>query len=222
MVWTEPLIHFLDFEGNAVSGVLEYGVVTLRGGRLLATHTRLCRAIGRVGPDDVAVHGLEAAAVAGCALFAEDFASFAAWRESGPFAAHFAGVENALLKSVWPYSRASPDFARTGEKKTVDWGPWLDSGRLYPQIYPQLGSPKLEVLVAAFGLQAELDDLAKQHCPSARRHYHAALYDALAGSLLLMRLAKEPGLEQKSLEWMIEMSTLNAEKREGWRQTELF
>ena len=40
--------------------------------------------------------------------------------------------------------------------------------------------------------QAEIhhgDALALEHCPADRRHYHAALYDALAGALLLLPFA---------------------------------
>jgi len=50
--------------------------------------------------------------------------------------------------------------------------------------------------VVACGLQPELDALAVQHCPAGRGHYHAALYDALAGALLLASLAREPALAQ--------------------------
>ena len=46
--WTDQLIHFVDFEGSTVSGVLEYGVVSLRGGEIVAARGRLCRATGRV------------------------------------------------------------------------------------------------------------------------------------------------------------------------------
>jgi DNA polymerase-3 subunit epsilon len=82
-------------------------------------------------------------------------------------------------------------------------------------------SGKLEDLVTACGLQAPLDALAASCCPAARRHYHAALYDALAGALLLARLAAEPAVADKSMAWLLEMSTLNPEKRNALRQGEL-
>ena len=167
--WTEQFIHFVDFEGSVASGVLEYGVVTMHGTEILETHTRLCRATGRVRAEDAALHGLDAAAVASEVPFAEDFERFARWRETGPLAAHFANAENTLIKAVWPYPRTSPDFARPGATLT-DWGPWIDTGRLYPQLYPSLASAKLGDLVAAFALQADLDALAAQHCPAGRRY----------------------------------------------------
>jgi DNA polymerase III epsilon subunit-like protein len=221
MAWTEQLIHFVDFEGSVASGILEYGVVTMRGAEVVETHTRLCQATGRVRAEDAALHGIEATAVAEAAPFAEDFEVFAKWRETGPLAAHFANAENTLIKAVWPYPRTSPDFARPGAVIT-EWGPWIDTGRLYPQFYPTLASAKLGELVAAFGLQAKLDELAEAYCPPERRRYHAALYDALAGALLLGRLADEPTLAGQTCAWLLAMSTLDGEKRDALRQGGLF
>ncbi|HUL55229.1 MAG TPA: 3'-5' exonuclease [Opitutaceae bacterium] len=219
--WTGQPIFFLDFEGSLASGILEYGVVALLGGEIAETKTRLCRATGRVRPEDVAVHGLSAGAVAAQAPFGDDWEYFAGLRERGPFAAHYAHVENSLLKAVWPYPRTSPDFARPGER-AAEWGPWIDTGRLYAQFHPELPSGKLEELVRVCGLQAELEARAVGPCPAMRRHYHAALYDALAGALLLARLAAEPALGNKSVAWLLAMSTLNPEKRDALRQKELF
>lgn len=221
-LWNDQLVHFVDFEGSTVSGILEYGVVSLRGGGIVSARGRVCRATGRVRAEDTAVHGLDAAATSGAAPFAEDFAIFAELRESGPLAAHFANAENALIKATWPYARAARDFAREDGATTADWGPWIDTGRLYPQARGAGSAAKLGELVAAEGLQARLDELAAELCPEGRRHYHAALYDALAGALLLARLADIPGWADKSLRWLIEHSTLDAGRREGLRQGELF
>lgn len=221
--WPEQLIHFVDFEGSTVSGILEYGVVSLRGGEIVAARGRLCRATGRVRAEDTAIHGLDAAATAGAAPFGHDFEVFATLRGSGPLAAHFANAENTLIKSVWPYARAARDFSREdGAETTVEWGPWIDTGRLYPQARGPEAAVRLGELVAAEGLQTRLDELAGEICPGGRRHYHAALYDALAGALLLTRLAEAPGWGDKSLRWLLEHSTLDAGRREGLRQGELF
>ena len=214
-------INFIDFEGNRTSGILEFGVVTIQRGTITATRTRLCRAIGRVSAEDTAVHGLDAATVAAEAPFKDEWAYFAGLRESGPLAAHFASVENSLLKSVWPYPRTAPDFAQMN-RSVAEWGPWIDTGRLYPQFFPQLGEGKLEQLVAACGLQNELDTLAAAHCPAARRHYHAALYDALAGAVLLLALLRRPEFASATIPWLLQMSTLNPEKRAALQQGDLF
>ena len=221
MSWVRQTIHFIDFEGGAACGILEYGVVTLRGGEIVETATRLCRATGRVRPEDVAVHGIAAEAVAGEAPFGEEFERFAALRESGPLAAHFASAENTMLKSVWPYSRSAPDWVRPAETST-EWGPWIDTGRLYPQLYLGLESARLEELIGRMGLQNELDRVALAVCPVERRRYHAALYDALAGALLLRRLAMEPEVAAQSLAWLLTMSTLDPDKRAAMTQGDLF
>ena len=221
MTWTEQPIFFVDFEGSRASGILEFGVVTLLGGRVTATTTRLCRATGRIRAEDIAVHGLDETLLAPHAPFVDEWELFAGFRERGPLAAHYAGVENSLLKSVWPYPRNSPDFARPGES-LIDWGPWIDSARLYAQLYPQLDSGRLETLVATCGLQGELNALAEDQCPPARRRYHAALYDALAGALLLAALARDPQLATLSTMQLLAFSTLDGEKRDALTQRELF
>ena len=221
MLWTGQPIFFVDFEGSRASGILEFGVAEVLGGKIVWASTRLCRATGRVRDEDAAIHGLREEALAAHAPFADDWEYFAGLRERGPLAAHYAGVENALLKSVWPYPRNSPDFARPGER-VIDWGPWIDTARLYSQFYPQLDSGKLEALVAACGLQPELDALAAAHGPPDRRRYHAALYDALAGALLLASLALEPQLASLTTMQLLALSTLDGGKRDALRQRELF
>jgi len=224
MRWTDTPIHIIDFEGSIASGILEYGIVTLRGGGIVSTQTRLCRAIGRVRDEDAALHGLTAGLVARCDPFAtpEEFSRFARLRETGPLGAHFAHAENSLLKSAWPYPRQSPDFARDAGSTIAEWGPWLDTGRLYAEIFPQLETYQLESLVRVFGLQTELDALAAGQCPEGRRRYHAALYDALAAALLLLSLGRRAEFFEMTVPWLLQMSTANAQKRDALRQDELF
>ncbi len=221
MSWTEQPIFFVDFEGSRASGILEFGVVEVQRGAIVGARTRICRATGRVRAEDTAVHGLSEAAVATHAPFADEWNYFLSLRELGPLAAHYAGVENSLLKSVWPYPRSSPDFARPG-KRIAEWGPWVDSARLYAQLYPQLGSGKLETLVAACSLQDSLDQHAAAYCPPDRRHFHAALYDALAGALLLASLARDPQVAPLSTMQLLALSTLDGEKRDALQQGEFF
>ncbi|MDB6167770.1 MAG: Exonuclease RNase and polymerase [Verrucomicrobia bacterium] len=221
MSWTTQPIFFVDFEGSRTSGILEFGVVEIVGGKIVGAHTRLCCSTGRIRAEDTAVHGLDEATLTKHAPFSDEWEYFAGLRERGPLAAHYAGVENGLIKSVWPYPRKSPDFARAGES-AIEWGPWIDSARLYAQFYPQLESGRLESLVAACGLQPALDEAARIHCPSHRCGYHAALYDALAGGLLLASLAREPRLAGLSVMQLLALSTLDAEKRDALQQRQLF
>lgn len=221
MHWADTPIHFIDFEGNVTSGILEFGVVTLHGGEITATRTRLCRPKGRVLAEDTAVHGLRAESLADEAPFTDEWEYFAGLRDSGPLAAHFAHVEHHLLKSVWAYPRNAPDFARPG-RSAAEWGPWIDTGRLYPQFFPQLGDGKLEELIDRGGLQAELDARAAADCPADRRNYHAALYDALGGALLLRALLQRPEFAGATIPWLLKMSTLDGGKRDALQQGDLF
>jgi DNA polymerase-3 subunit epsilon len=221
MAWTSQPIYFVDFEGNLSSGVLEFGVVTLVGGRVAAARTRLCGATGRVRREDSDIHGLSEADLEGREPFRSEWELFAGLREKGPFAAHYAGAENSLLRAAWPYPRNSPDFARPGQQ-AIDWGPWIDSARIYGQLYPKLPTGRLEALVGACSLQGELDVLASVHCPPGRRRYHAALYDALAGAVLLGSLSRSPQTEALTVPQLLALSTLDPRRRESILQRELF
>ena len=219
--WTETPIHFIDFEGNSTSGIIEFGLVTLRGGELAETRTRLCAAMGRVSAEDTAVHGLRETELRTAAPFKDEWDYFANLRSSGPLAAHFAHAENYLLRLTWAYPRTAPDFAHPGRTAT-EWGPWIDTGRLYPQFFPQFGDGKLEELITACGLQVKLDEAAAAHCPEERRHYHAALYDALAGALLLQGFGQRREFAEATIPWLLRMSTLDGGKRDALQQGDLF
>jgi DNA polymerase III epsilon subunit-like protein len=221
VVWTEQPLYFIDFEGGVGSGVIEYGIATILGGRVTEVVTRLCAPTGRLRPDETQVHGLREEDLDRSEPFSADWELFADLREKGPFAAHYSGAEHSLLRATWPYPRNSPDFARPGNR-LIDWGPWVDSARIYAQLYPALESGRLESVVTACSLQQELDHLAAQHCPEGRRHYHAALYDALAGSLLLASLARNPQLASLTVMQLLALSTLDARKRDSIVQRELF
>lgn len=221
MPWVNQPIFCVDFEGSRASGILEFGVVTVVGERVTDSRTRLCAPMGRVRPEDTAVHGLNEEKLAGRTPFADEWEYFASLREQGPLAAHYAGVENALLKSVWPYPRNSPDFARAGER-VIDWGPWIDTARIYAQLYPRFLSGNLAALVAGSGQQAQLDALAAEHCPPERCHYHAALYDALAAAVLLAALGRDAQLARLTTMQLLALSTLDGAKRDALQQRELF
>lgn len=221
MRWNDGPIFFVDFEGSRASGILEFGVVTLRGGEIAETRGRLCRATGRVSEEDAAVHGLRADALVGEAPFSEEWEYFAGLRARGPLAAHYAAAEHSLIKSVWPYPRTGPDFARPGRSAT-DWGPWIDTARLYEQLLPGVISTKLETLVTRQGWQMRLDQAAARHCPPERRCYHAALYDALGGAVLLLALLQRPEFAEATIPWLLQMSTLDADKRGAMQQRELW
>jgi DNA polymerase-3 subunit epsilon len=139
---------------------------------------------------------------------------FFSMRESGPICAHNATFERHLLKAAWPYPRKAPDFARPG-RSCADWGPMLDTLRLYEALYPTLANHSLGALVELFGLRGRLDALAAAHCPPERRTWHCALFDALGSALLLIHAGELPGFEGMSLEWLLEHSQSGGEAAQG-------
>ena len=76
--------------------------------------------------------------------------------------------------------------------------------------------------MAACGLQTELDVRAAEHCPLERRNYHAALYDALAGTLLLQAFLRRAEFAEATLPWLLQMSTIDGGKRDALQQGDLF
>ena len=221
MNWTEATVHVIDFEGSRRSGILEFGVATVRGGRVVETRTRLCRPRGRVSREEVRTHGIRAEEAERGEPFETEWAYFTARRRTGPFAAHFAAVENSLLKSVWPYPGNVPDFTGMAASSS-DWGPWVDSGRLLPGLFEGLCGIGLSELIEAFDQTEALARLAEEHCPPDRRAYHCALYDALASALLLFVVAGYPEYRDRSLSWLLEMSAGSGRDGERLRQRRLF
>jgi DNA polymerase III epsilon subunit-like protein len=218
MLWSEAAIHVIDFEGCLRTGIVEFGVVTLRGGEVVDWHGRLCRPAAPIGALEFAVHGIRDEEAAQQKPFSEEWDLFAGLRASGPLAAHFASTEERLLKAVWPYPRVSPDFLRGGS--LAEWGPWIDTGRIAPAALPGAGSARLEDTVAALGLDAEVQRWAAQICPPGRAKYHCALFDALAAALALREAAMR--LEGPTLRRLLQLSAASVAERHEREQGQLF
>jgi DNA polymerase-3 subunit epsilon len=217
----ETPIHVIDFEGSRRSGIVEYGVVTLLGDRILKTCTRLCAPTGILHAHEIQQHGIGEHLLSDAKPFSEDWDYFAGLRTSGPLCAHNACYEAALLTDVWTCPRRSPDFARADSGAEIaDWGPWLDTLQIYRRLYPDLERHNLCDLIEAFQLSVTLASHALAHCPESRRRYHSALYDALASACLLLHLFKEPALKDCTLAWLLQQSAPSGDAREALRQTE--
>ncbi|MFO7724501.1 MAG: hypothetical protein R6V45_03045 [Oceanipulchritudo sp.] len=204
--WRQTPVYMMDFEGSPSSGVVEYGVVELQGGRITDTRTDLCRPTGPIPDRDRAVHGIGIGTAAAKARFSERYGLFVSLRRAGIFAAHNRHAENRFLKDTWAVPPAVPDW-RGDQTRAQEWGPWIDSLSLYRRLYQGLETYGLGELVHAFGLQETLLDLARKHCPRERCRPHCALFDALASSLLLLRLEEEPELRGRMTRgWLLELS----------------
>ena len=221
MEWTAVPVHMIDFEGCLRSGIVEYGVVTLKNGRVVCSASRLCRSVGPVWTEDTLVHGLTGNDLADHAPFSDEWAFFSGLRSTGVLAAHFSGTEKRLLRNVWPYPRTSRNFV-SGSGSVTDWGPWIDTGRMVIEFCPDLPTAGLEDVVKALELSPELDELAGQHCPEGRDRYHCAPYDAIAAALVLRFLAYDRNGKPLSLRRLVEESTADPVKRSAFQQQKLF
>lgn len=214
MTWTAQPIHMMDFEGSASSGVVEYGIVSLKGGRITHTDTAICAPSGEITVMDQQVHGLYPEQVTDKKPFASHYAKFVQLRQSGIFAAHNRHAENNFLKGQWAVPPIVPDW-RTGQGLAQEWGPWVDTLAVYKGIYRELPSYSLGALVDQFRLRDQLADLARDHCPVERSKPHCALYDAIASALLLLRLESEASLRPYlSLHWILQFSNGISPQRE--------
>ena len=219
--WTEIPVHVIDFEGSASTGVVEYGIVTVQNGSVVAAETRLCRGRGKLHPEESRVHGLTDEDLLHADPFDAEWPRFASLRESGVLAAHFSATENRLLRAVWPCPRMSPDFLQPG-KEIAEWGPWIDTGRLANELLPKTHSAGLEAVVEGLQLGAKLEEKAAQFCPEDRNRFHCAPFDALACGLVLLRLANDSHGQPWSLSRLLAMSTADPGKRDERSQARLF
>ena len=217
MNWGKASIGVLDFEGTVRTGVVEFGMVVTRGASIVETDTATCCPEAELLPEDERAHGLREKDLAGATPFRERLGLFSGLRASvDALGAHHAVVEENLLKAVWPYPPTSDDKCR------LDWGPWVDTRRLYERLYPHLTDYGLGALVEQFQLGSDLERDARRLCPPERRKLHCALYDALASSLLLTRLLDEPEVADASLAWLLDASAPGHRQRKALSQGDLF
>ena len=217
MKWTEERVAVMDFEGTTSSGVVEYGVVVLRGAELLSSCTELCSPTGEVSAAEARTHGLHRRHLRGVPPFRDRYEEFVELRSSvRAFAAHHASVEDNLLKAAWPYRTAADDEADLG------WGPWVDTRRLYQRLYPDLKDCSLGALVDVFGLRERLEAEAEERCPPGRGKYHCALFDALASALLLVAAAEIPEVAEGDFLWLLQAASSGKKQRESIVQRDLF
>ena len=214
--WKAATVHMIDFEGSPGSGVVEFGVVSLREGRIASVLTELCQPVGTISGRDSSVHGIQDADASGRPPFSDYFPQFVEMRRSGVFAAHNRHAENTFIKNTWPLPPLVPNW-RGQAGKVNEWGPWIDSLSVFKTVYPGLESYGLMELIERFGLSGRLAELAEDHCPASRSSPHCALYDALASSLLLLHMEEQDELTGRiTVPWLLQLS------RELNTQQELF
>lgn len=192
----------MDFEGSSSTGVVEFGLVSLRAGQLESCASRFHRSRTAIPAKDAKVHGLSTAMVADYEPFQQRYQEMVALRKGGVFAAHNAHVESHLIRDEWPCPPFVPDWSHSG-RQIAEWGPWIDTLRIYRKLYPQLNEYRLASLLEVFQEQPRLDEWAALHCPEGRRSYHCALYDTLASALLIIRLFEQDILPPKDWQQLL-------------------
>ena len=216
-IWSDLPLHVVDFEGSSRTGVIEYGVVTLFRKEVFSTATKMHGARASLSQLDTQCHGLSDRDLINQTPFEAEWDYWVSLRRTGIFVAHNASVESQLLRLTWSRPSAVPSLEEGVQ--TAEWGPWIDSCRLARLWLPTLGDYKLASLIKLFKLQGQLDSLAERHCPSQRRKYHCALYDALASALILRTLCVGEGRSQLTISQLAQDS-LSLPAREDSMQGE--
>ena len=94
---------------------------------------------------------------------------------------HNVMVEKNLITKLFPYPLSYTN-------SLMQWGPWLDTVKIYQTLYPNLPAYDLKNLVAQFLNNNVLDMLCSRYCNVDKQKNHNALYDALCSFMLAERL----------------------------------
>lgn len=207
MFWQEIPIHVLDFEGSVRTGIIEYGVATLLGGRIVETATRLCSVRAPIPIEESEVHGIFDEDVEGRPPVEADWEFFKKLRGNGLLGSHHAPAEIGMLTSVWSVPGTVPDFSLETRPPTVDWGPWIDTCRIAKEWFPREPKHGLGALIERFEIGERVERDAKKFCPKMRSRYHCALYDAIAAAHLLINMCEHPFFAKSEILDLVRAST---------------
>ncbi|MDR2720743.1 MAG: hypothetical protein LBB15_00445, partial [Puniceicoccales bacterium] len=108
------ILHVIDFEGTRATGIVEYGIATIIGSKIVGTHAAEC-----------------------IENFNEHLDIFIKLRRSGAFVGHNASVEDGMLRHYAP----SPGFVKkysSSNEIVATWGPWIDTKMLYRTFWSNL------------------------------------------------------------------------------------
>jgi DNA polymerase III epsilon subunit-like protein len=204
-------IHVIDFEGNRTHGILEYGLVTLKNLSITDISMASCCKSLSHQMANFAEHSRFSSNEKD-KNFEHYLPLFMKKRAEGLFCAHGASVEDRLLrqycltpgvvgslpeqynpkstqkisvqKSISTQSQTSTPTAMAS-LKSVSWGPWIDTYKIYRNYYPAAECYEVAELIRHFGLEKKLKNLATKHNLAKTLTFHRAPYDASATALLL-------------------------------------
>lgn len=207
MNWKDVKIHVLDFEGSVRTGIVEYGIATLLGGRIVAARTRLCSVRAPIPLEESEIHGIFDEDVENRAPIEADWELFSWLRKTGLLGSHYAPAEKGMLSAVWPFPGFVPDFSLESRPQINDWGPWVDTCRIAKEWFPKEPHHGLGALVERFEIAERVETDAKRFCPKERSRYHCALYDAIAAAHLLINMCEHPAFSDVGILDLIRASS---------------
>lgn len=207
MSWKDVKIHVLDFEGSVRTGIVEYGVATLLGGRIIEVRTRLCSVRNAIPLEESEIHGIFDEDVLDSPSIEADWSLFWRLRKTGLLASHHAPAEIGMLSSVWPFPGKVPDFSLRSRPEINSWGPWVDTCKIAKEWFPHERTHALGTLIDRFELIDRVEADAKKFCPKRRSRYHCALYDAIAAAHLLINMCEHPHFEHSEILDLVRSST---------------
>jgi len=166
MHWADTPIPFLDFEGNAASGIIDR-----RGGPCAQVRSRgdAQRLSGRgtaIAPRTRRCNGLTEGGCRRPAPSRHEWEYFAGLAGKAAAGGRISPTRRIPVEGAWAYPAQCTDCCRPGQN-AAEWGPWIDTGRLYQQSFPATGRRKRKKLVAARPYEAELETMAARHCTEA-------------------------------------------------------
>ena len=101
--------------------------------------------------------------------------------KDGFIISHNVMFEKNLIIKTFPYPTFSKGYF-------LQWGPWLDTVKIYQKLYPNLPNYDLKNLVAQFLSADGLNKLTSKYCNLKKRKHHNALFDAICCFMLTERL----------------------------------
>ncbi len=102
---------------------------------------------------------------------------------------HNVQIEKNLLKKYMPY-RNDLD-----KERNLEWGPWLDTKKLYQKLYPNIKSYDLSTLTDIF-IKRSINKITLGKIEEKKIAHHNALYDSLCAFFLFKRIFKKIDINQ--------------------------
>ena len=99
------------------------------------------------------------------------------------WAAHNCAVDKNIITKYAPYKNNLAD-----QFTKMEWGPWIDTLKIYRALYPNLKNYTLSYLKSVFGLERSVKELSDTLCKRTAVKQHESMYDCIVTYLLLYRL----------------------------------